>query len=129
MTRNGARACTGTVSRSPPTSSDIAQLSRAYTDALAPGARESIFRLRDAGLCLALVSGGIRQAIRPLARELGFSDGSLHAVSVSFDDAGQFVGYDEKSPLATHHGKRDVVAALASSTAVARRSGWGDRQR
>ncbi len=96
-----------------PTSADIAQLSRAYTDALAPGARDSIFRMRDKGVCLALVSGGIRQAIRPLARELGFSDGSLHAVSLSFDDAGQFLGYDEKSPLATQHGKKDIAAALA----------------
>jgi phosphoserine phosphatase len=96
-----------------PTTSDIAHLARAYSDALAPGARDSIFRMRDAGVSLALVSGGVRQAIRPLARELGFSDGSMHAVSLSFDDAGQFLGYDEKSPLATQHGKKDVVAALA----------------
>ena len=96
-----------------PTNNDIAQLARAYADALAPGARDSIFRMRDNGVALALVSGGIRQAIRPLARELGFSDGSLHAVSLSFDREGHFLGYDEKSPLATQHGKKDVVAALA----------------
>ncbi len=96
-----------------PTNSDIAHLARAYTDALAPGARDSIFRMRDKGVALALVSGGIRQAIRPLARELGFSDGSLHAVSISFDADGQFLGYDERSPLATQHGKKDIVAALA----------------
>jgi phosphoserine phosphatase len=96
-----------------PATSEIAHLARAYSDALAPGARDSIFRMRDAGVSLALVSGGIRQAIRPLARELGFSDGSLHAVSVSFDDAGLFLGYDEKSPLVTQHGKKDIVAALA----------------
>ena len=95
-----------------PTNTDIAHLARAYTDALAPGARDSIFRMRDNGVALALVSGGIRQAIRPLARELGFSDGSLHAVSLSFDAEGQFLGYDEKSPLATQHGKKDIVAAL-----------------
>jgi phosphoserine phosphatase len=96
-----------------PTSVDVADLARAYADALAPDARDSIFRMRDKGVSLALVSGGIRQAIRPLARQLGFSDGSLHAVSLSFDDTGQFVGYDKKSPLATQHGKKDIVAALA----------------
>lgn len=95
-----------------PTIKEIAELARAYADALAPGARETIFRLRGEGVALALVSGGIRQAIRPLARELGFSDGSLQAVSISFDDAGGFLGYDAKSPLATQHGKKDVVAAL-----------------
>jgi phosphoserine phosphatase len=95
-----------------PTVAEVAELARAYADALAPGAREAIFRMRDEGVTLALVSGGIRQAIRPLARELGFSDGSLHAVSVSFDDAGEFAGYDESSPLATQHGKKDVAAML-----------------
>jgi phosphoserine phosphatase len=96
-----------------PTNTDIAQLARAYIEGLAPGARDSIFRMRDRGIVLALVSGGIRQAIRPLARELGFSDGSLHAVSLSFDAEGQFLCYDEKSPLATQQGKKDIVAALA----------------
>ena len=95
-----------------PTAAEVAELARAYADALAPGARDAIFRLRGEGVALALVSGGIRQAIRPVARELGFSDGSLHAVSISFDDRGGFQGYDEKSPLATQHGKKDVAATL-----------------
>lgn len=95
-----------------PTSAEVSQLARAYSDALAPGARDAIFRMRDAGIRLALVSGGIRQAIRPLARELGFSDGSLHAVSISFDDDGRCCGYDAHSPLATQAGKKSVVASL-----------------
>jgi phosphoserine phosphatase len=95
-----------------PTAAEVAELARAYAETLAPGARETIFRLRGEGVAVALVSGGIRQAIRPLARELGFSDGSLHAVSISFDEAGEFLGYDEKSPLATQHGKKDVATML-----------------
>jgi phosphoserine phosphatase len=95
-----------------PTAAEIAELSGAYLDALAPGAHEAIFRMRGEGVAVALVTGGIRQAIRPLARRLGFSDGSLHAVSLSFDDSGLFVDYDRRSPLATQHGKKDVAAAL-----------------
>jgi len=95
-----------------PTAADVAELARAYADALAPGAREAIFRMRDEGVALALISGGIRQAIRPLARELGFSDASLHAVAISFDDSGNFAGYDASSPLTTHHGKKDVARSL-----------------
>jgi phosphoserine phosphatase len=95
-----------------PHAREVAELGRVYGDALAPGARDAIFGMRDQGVALALVSGGIRQAIRPVARELGFTDGSLYAVSLSFDDAGVFVGYDEKSPLATQHGKRDICARL-----------------
>ena len=95
-----------------PTMRDVEELSQAYIDALAPGARDSIFRMRDAGVTLTMVSGGIRQAIRPLARELGFSDGSLHAVSLSFDDVGECTGYDEQSPMTTQLGKRALVATL-----------------
>jgi phosphoserine phosphatase len=95
-----------------PTAAEVAALAHAYADALAPGAREAIFRMRGEGVAVTLVSGGIRQAIRPLARDLGFSDGSLHAVSVSFDESGAFAGYDTGSPLATQHGKRDVIARL-----------------
>jgi phosphoserine phosphatase len=95
-----------------PTAAEVAELAQVYADALAPDAREAIFRLRGEGVALALVSGGIRQAIRPVARELGFSDASLHAVSISFDDTGGFQGYDERSPLATQHGKKDVAAML-----------------
>ena len=95
-----------------PTAREIAELARVYAAALAPGAREAIFRMRGEGVAVALVSGGIREAIRPLARELGFSDGSLHAVSLSFDDSGGFADYDRASPLATQHGKKAVIAAL-----------------
>jgi phosphoserine phosphatase len=95
-----------------PTHAEVAALGRAYVDALAPGAREAIFRMRGEGVVLALVSGGIRQAVRPLARELGFSDGSLHAVSISFDPSGAYSDYDASSPLATQHGKTEVARSL-----------------
>ncbi|MFN2564154.1 MAG: HAD-IB family phosphatase [Gemmatimonadaceae bacterium] len=95
-----------------PAAAEVAELGRAYVEALAPGAREAIFRMRGEGVALALVSGGIRQAIRPLARELGFSEGSLHAVSVSFDDEGVYCGYDTQSPLTNQRGKKALVAAL-----------------
>jgi len=95
-----------------PTAAEIAGLARVYADALAPGAREAIFRMRGEGVVVALVSGGIKQAIEPLARDLGFDGESLHAVSVTFDESGNFAGYDDRSPLATQRGKRDVVARL-----------------
>ena len=95
-----------------PTADEVAELARAYADALAPGAREAIFRMRGEGVAVALVSGGIRQAIRPLAHDLGFGDADVRAVSLSFDDSGAFAGYDTTSPLATQRGKKDVIAQL-----------------
>ena len=96
-----------------PTREDIGALSTAYRSAVAPGARAAIRRMREAEVVVALVSGGIREAILPLARELGLSPSAVHAVSIRFDGAGGYAGYDEKSPLATQGGKEDVVRDLA----------------
>jgi phosphoserine phosphatase len=90
---------------------DLAGLARAYADALAPDAVEAIAFLRGEGVRIALVSGGIRQAIFPLARELGFGLADVHAVDVVLDGGGGYWSYDAGSPLARQTGKRDVVAA------------------
>jgi phosphoserine phosphatase len=66
------------------------------------------------------VSGGIRQAILPLARTLGFTDADVSAVSLSFDDAGAYRDYDRASPLATQSGKAEVVNALLASGRLSR---------
>jgi phosphoserine phosphatase len=95
-----------------PTEAEIAQLGRAYVESLAPGAREAIFRMRGEGVRLALVSGGIRQAILPVALELGFDPDGVHAVSVSFDETGAYRAYDEQTPLTTQRGKKTIIADL-----------------
>ncbi|MGZ8470259.1 MAG: HAD-IB family phosphatase [Gemmatirosa sp.] len=90
---------------------DLIALARAYADALAPDAVEAIAFLRRVGVRVALVSGGIRQAILPVARELGFTLDDVHAVDVVLDGGGQYWSYDAGSPLTQQHGKREVVAA------------------
>ena len=96
-----------------PSETDIRELADAYAAALAPGAAAVVRQLRERGIRLALVSGGIRQAILPVAHALGFAAGDLSAVSLEFDATGRYAGYDARSPLTTQHGKRTVVAQLA----------------
>lgn len=91
---------------------DLAALAAAYTAALAPGAADALARLRSAGVRLALVSGGLRQAILPAVRSLGFTYADVHAVDVVLDPGGAYVGYDAGSPLATQGGKREVARAV-----------------
>ena len=95
-----------------PTRADIAALAAEYERTLAPGAEKAITALRTAGLRLALVSGGIREAIAPLAQKLGFDAADLHAVSLRFDDAGNYLDFDRSSPLTTQPGKPVLVNAL-----------------
>jgi phosphoserine phosphatase len=95
-----------------PSREDLVALAAEYERALAPGARDAISRIRGAGCRIVLVSGGIRNAILPVARALGIDELDVHAVNVLVDDAGEYETYDAHSPMTTAEGKRGVVAAL-----------------
>lgn len=96
-----------------PTLSEIEQLGRIYVERIAPRAVETLEALRNAGIHLVMVSGGLREAILPLAAMLGVPDRNLHAVSVFFDEAGNYAGFDETSPLTRQLGKKTVVTEMA----------------
>ena len=103
-----------------PSRADIAVLADAYLAPLAPGASAAIAAMRRAGARLTLVSGGIQQAIEPVARRLGFATDELHAVRLFFDAAGDYATFDEQSPLATQAGKPEIVGALIADGKLSR---------
>jgi HAD superfamily phosphoserine phosphatase-like hydrolase len=76
---------------------------------MAPRAREILIELRANGIELAIVSGGLREAILPLAKALGVDERRVHAVSVFFDEKGDYAGFDERSLLTRQNGKRATV--------------------
>ncbi|MGK2960669.1 MAG: HAD-IB family phosphatase [Gemmatimonadaceae bacterium] len=96
-----------------PSAGDIEELSRAYEHSLAPGAREAITLWREDGIRVVLVSGGIRQAILPVAISLGIPVEDVHAVMIHIGPDSRYAGFDASSPLTTASGKRDVVAGLS----------------
>src|ERR1051325_8310886 len=91
---------------------DIAGLARAYLDRLEPGAKDVVHRLRAAGLRVVLVTGGFREAILPLAAELGLRPEDVNAVSLRFNDDGSYAEFDTNSPLTQNGGKVKVVREL-----------------
>lgn len=95
-----------------PSSDDLAALAEEYERALAPGAREAIARMHGAGRRVVLVSGGIREAIVPVARRLGIAEADVHAVGVRVNGDGSYASYDESSPMTTSDGKRTLVESL-----------------
>jgi phosphoserine phosphatase len=95
-----------------PTRDDLEALAAEYRRALAPGAEAAIARMRGAGRRVVLVSGGIRNAILPLARQLGIDDLDVHAVNVLVGPDGAYETYDAHSPMTTAEGKRSVVESL-----------------
>jgi phosphoserine phosphatase len=96
-----------------PSRDDVAALAAAYAASLAPQAAYALLRLRAAGKRLVLVSGGLREAILPMATRLGIPDRDVRAVSIRFDGDGKYKNFDAASPLVTANGKRVVAESLA----------------
>jgi phosphoserine phosphatase len=101
-----------------PRRDEVEALAKAYVQGLAPGCAGTVSRLRDAGVTVVLISGGLRNAMLRLATHLGVKVADVHAVQVQFDAAGEYSAFDESSPLATSIGKRTVIAALRAARPI-----------
>lgn len=95
-----------------PTLPEIRQLGKVYVERMATRAVETIAELRTHGVEVVMVSGGLREAILPLARELGVEEENVYAVSVFFDQHGEYAGFDEASLLTRQNGKRITVGQM-----------------
>ncbi len=96
-----------------PTRDEIATLSQVYITTALPGVREAIDAWRAAGVRVLLVSGGLRDAILPLAGWLGIETQDLHAVDIVYDAAGTAIGLATTAPLARKGGKPLVIQSLS----------------
>jgi phosphoserine phosphatase len=83
-----------------------------YIDALLPGAAETVAALQVQGLAVHIVSGGIRQALLPMAEKLRIPASHVHAVEVYFNADGDYDGFDGHSPLARSGGKSEICRLL-----------------
>jgi len=103
-----------------PTADAIERLGRRYIAERVPAVEHVIASLRRAGVELRIISGGLRPAILPLARFLGFAEEDVAAVDVRFDAGGAYAGFDEASPLARSGGKVSVILAWHGTTSAPR---------
>jgi len=95
-----------------PTLPEIEKLAKIYIERMATRAVETIGELRANDVEVVMVSGGLRQAILPLARELGVGEENVYAVSVFFDQDGGYAGFDDASLLTRQSGKRTIVGQM-----------------
>jgi HAD superfamily phosphoserine phosphatase-like hydrolase len=95
-----------------PSRADVEALAAAYVQAMLPDAREIVRGLGHRGIEVTIVSGGIRQAVAPLAAQLGVDAERVHAVTIAFSTDGQYEGFDNASPLTRRGGKPTLVRAL-----------------
>lgn len=95
-----------------PNQAAIDWLADLYIRQLVEGVEETIRVLLDRGKQVHIISGGLRQAILPLARHLGVPEEHVHAVDVVFDEQGEYQDFARHSPLAMSGGKARVCRRL-----------------
>lgn len=95
-----------------PDREQVRAVGRLYVEHLLPNVAEVVAALRWLGKRVAIVSGGLAEPVRALARSIGVDPREVHAVSVRHDERGAYAGFDAASPLARAGGKREVLAKL-----------------
>lgn len=93
-----------------PTSAHVEAVGRRYIETVEPTAQATLDALRGAGWTPIILSGGFRNAIRPLADHLGVA--RVEAVDLYFDGNGDYAGYDETYPTTRSGGKPEVIRVL-----------------
>ncbi len=95
-----------------PDRDSIGWLADLYIEQIVDGVKEVFDTLTAADKELHIISGGVRQAILPLARYLGVSEAQVHAVDICFNEDGSYRDYDQNSPLARSGGKAEICRRL-----------------
>ncbi len=95
-----------------PDQASINWLADLYIAEIVEGVKEVFAYLLSQDKAVHIVSGGLRQAILPLAQYLGLPESHVHAVDIYFNEDGSYRNYDLNSPLARTGGKALVVGTL-----------------
>ena len=93
-----------------PGRSDVERIGRLYVERRLRNVDALVATARALGKRVIVVSGGLLPAVRALARHLDVEE--VHAVGVTFDEAGAYAGFDEDSRLARAGGKIDVLEKI-----------------
>jgi phosphoserine phosphatase len=101
-----------------PTRTQVEAVGRRYIETVEPTAAAMLAQAEAAGWTPVILSGGFRQAIRPLADHLGIA--RVEAVDLYFDEAGGYRDYDREYPTTRSGGKPEVIQRLRTELAPAR---------
>jgi phosphoserine phosphatase len=95
-----------------PDKAQMDSLAELYISEMVEGVEEVFSTLLAQGKQVHIISGGIRQAILPLAKKLGLPADHVHAVDVLFNEDGTYNDFDQQSPLAKTGGKAVICKQL-----------------
>jgi phosphoserine phosphatase len=101
-----------------PDQAAIDWLAQLYIDEMVDGVAETVSVLLQHQKQVHIVSGGLRQAILPLAEKLGIAEQHVHAVDVLLNAAGEYLDFARQSPLAINGGKATICRQLLAGNAT-----------
>jgi phosphoserine phosphatase len=93
-----------------PSRAEVSRVGQLYVERMVPGVVETITTLRQVGIEVRVLSGGLLPAVRLLTRHLGIPDDHVAAVDIYFGADGGYTGFDRDSPLTRSGGKRQWIA-------------------
>ncbi|MFI3198412.1 MAG: HAD-IB family phosphatase [Methylococcaceae bacterium] len=98
-----------------PDQNSIDWLADLYIAEIVEGVNEVFAALLAQNKTVHIISGGLRQAILPLAKYLGLPENQVHAVDIYFNEDGRYDTYDLNSPLARTGGKAEICRQLLNA--------------
>jgi len=98
-----------------PNKDQLDDLADLYISEIVEGVEDIFSTLLAQGKQVHIISGGLRQAILPLAKKLGLEADRVHAVDVEFNADGTYKQFDQQSPLAKNGGKSIVCKQIKSA--------------
>lgn len=92
----------------------IKEIADLYIAQIVEGVVEVFQTLKQQHKQVHIVSGGLRQAILPLAQFLNVPEQHVHAVNIYFHADGSYRDFDQKSPLAKNGGKAVICQSVSA---------------
>jgi phosphoserine phosphatase len=97
-----------------PDKAAIAAIAALYKTEIVEGVAEVFQTLKQQQKEVHIISGGLRQAILPLAKFLNLPENQVHAVDIYFNEDGSYRDFNRDSPLAKTGGKAVICQQISS---------------
>ena len=102
-----------------PTRQAVEQLGLRYVESLLPNVAALVHSLSWLEKRVCIITGGLEPAILHAARAIGVLAQDVFAMKIFHDEAGEYAGFDEGSPLARSGGKLEIATVLAKGASGA----------